>query len=430
MDTNVLLGTAKMDITPTFPAELQPAHPLRQDAASESVRRLYARVAVFQYTSKRSRPQYAVVVSADIIYFVDQRIDSLRKQLLEQWGIPGEAIVFQGTHTHSAPCPGSRFGEAFDGPYRTFIELLETSIVQGVERAIANLEPVAAERGSGSCGFATNRRKREDGKIVMAPCDEGPTDPEVTVIRFRKRDGREKCVFIHYACHPTTTYDNAFSSEFPGVAVEQVEAALGHDATVFYLQGCCGDIRPAVVRDGRYYAGSNLEVSRYGCELAATVLGVLVSRMEPLRFVPFECRSAQVRLPFLSQPSADELEKHRDKSDGLGTWSRMLLDHPDRNVPYELLWIGYIRLADGLAFLAMNGEVVVEYGLYTKRVFGGKVLPMGYSNGHTTYIPTAAQLKEGGFEAHDVFYASGRPSPYDLSIEQAIKEAIVRLVQQ
>jgi hypothetical protein len=152
--------------------------------------------------------------------------------------------------------------------------------------------------------------------------------------------------------------------------------------------------------------------------------------MEPLRFVPFEFRCTQVRLPFQSQPTSAELEAHKDKADAWGAWSRILLEHPERNVPFELLRIGYIRLADGLAFLAMNGEAVAEYGLYTKRVFAGKVLPMGYCNGHTTYIPTAAQLKEGGFESYTAFYSSGRPSPYDPSIEQAIKEAILELVEK
>jgi hypothetical protein len=61
-------------------------------------------------------------------------------------------------------------------------------------------------------------------------------------------------------------------------------------------------------------------------------------------------------------------------------------------------------------------------------MYGNQVLPMGYSNGHTTYIPTAQQLAEGGYEGDYVFFRHGKPSPYHPSIEQIIKEGMVELI--
>ena len=47
-----------------------------------------------------------------------------------------------------------------------------------------------------------------------------------------------------------------------------------------YLQGCCGDIRPALVRDDQFYRGDAGDVRRLGAELADAISTVLNGPME------------------------------------------------------------------------------------------------------------------------------------------------------
>ncbi len=427
------LGTSKVSITPHFPVELQPYHPrLRSEGKTDKVNRpLNVRTFVFRQLDDAGRDRFGLIISADIIYFVDQRVASLREQIYEKWGIEGDAVLFQGTHTHSAPFPGSRESAAEDGPYQAYINFLESRVMDSVEQAMTNLELVTLERGKGSCGFGTYRRREVDGKFTMNPDLNGPTDPELTVLRFRGADGAVKGIIANFACHPTTTCDNAISSDFPGAAMDELEEHLGSGAVSMFLQGCCGDIKVATLKGedrDRYYDGNENDVARFGHELAQEVINVLEKSMQARAFVPFQFRHKRIQLPFQSMPSKEELKSALQEDNIRKEWAGILLRLPELLRESDPLEINYYLLGEEFSIVAMNGEVVGEYGRYIKEIYGDQVLPMGYSNGHTTYIPTAQQLAEGGYEGDYVFFRHGKPSPYHPSIEQIIKEGMVELI--
>jgi glucosamine-6-phosphate deaminase len=89
-----------------------------------------------------------------------------------------------------------------------------------------------------------------------------------------------------------------------------------------------------------------------------------------------------------------------------------------------------LNLAGDLSFLAMNGEAVVEYGLFVKRRFAGKVLPLPYSNGMIGYVPTARQIGEGGYEARESIFYFGLPAPFASSLEHKIHNRLTELVEE
>jgi hypothetical protein len=221
--------------------------------------------------------------------------------------------------------------------------------------------------------------------------------------------------------------DNRVSSEFPGVAMELVEQALGGEAVAGFLQGCCGDIRPNLVRNGDFFRGSDAEVRSLGAELAEVVLDVLERPMRSLRETEIGSKQLHVPLRFRKLPGLAELNE-KSTGDGLmGEWSRLLLRETDRlkeSVPLEL---SLVELADGLSLLAMNGEVVVEYGLFVKEQFAGQVLPVPYSNGMIGYVPTAKQVGEGGYESEESYYYFGLPAPFHPSLEAALRAGILKL---
>lgn len=461
--TELRLGCSKVDITPQSPLSLAGfAH--RQGVFERVVRPLYARILLFQQDGKAS----ALVISADLLWWGAERIVSLRKKLRERWGLSEAQIVLHATHNHSGPQTSGLFTPSLGQPDSGYNVFLEERVLEGVEQAAFAFEPVTVERGSGSCHLGVHRRKKVDGSIRMAPNPDGPIDPEVTVIRYASSDGRTKAVLVHYACHPTTSGDNTVSSEFPGLAMDWIEEQLGEDVVSAYLQGCCADVRPALVRDGEFYRGSDEDVQRIGQVLANEVLTILARPMKPLTPRAMDSRTASIRLPLQEPPSLDDLKKwarleslrmegvlNGEKEGGkvgaaaeedrpgatvnplkqlgpdadiLEKWSRLLLANDRRQQRNIELELSYLALAEGVALLAVNAEMAGDYGRFVKSSFGGMMLPVCYSNGMIGYIPTAGQLAEGGYEAVDYIYYFGLPAPLAPESEESIRSGIRVLV--
>lgn len=419
------LGVARADITPREPVSLAGFEHRR--GVSEGVAHpLYARVLYFEQGTGNTRRR-ALLVCADLIWWGAELVESLRERLKEGWGIERDSVILHATHTHSGPQTSGRFSPRLGRPDQGYLKTLQSRVLAAIERASGNLETVTVERGRAACRLGINRRKRVAGRIEMAPNGAGPADPEVTVIRFRTPPDATKAILVHHACHPTTTDDNRVSSEFPGTAMELVEGELDGGAVSAYLQGCCGDVRPALVRDGGFYRGSDAEVRELGGRLAAEVLSIVEGPMREFASGLLGGKEATVSLPLQKLPDGAELKEKSRRSGVVGEWSRLLLREPERlrrHVPLEMV---RLNLADDLSLLAMNAEAVVEYGLFLRRRFTGRVIPLPYSNGMIGYLPTARQVAEGGYEARGSIFYFCLPAPFARSVEKQVHEAMVGL---
>lgn len=423
--TTLHMGAASADITPAKPVPLA-GFAARTGVFERIDQPLHAKAWLFeQRPAEGGTPKRALLVQADLIWWGSERLPGLLRQLQERWDLSEEAVIFHASHTHGGPQMTNRLVPMLGTPDESTIRHIEQVVLEAVAESFRRLEPVRIERGRGQCRIGVHRRRTVNGSAVMLPNPDGPYDPEVTVIRFRScATGTAAGVWFHYACHPTTTGENAVTSEFPGVAAETIAEAVGRHVPVSFLQGCCGDLRPALVKEGAFYRGSRDDVRRLGEQLGQEVIRVLEGRMEVLPPAALESRKAQVMLPFASVPEIAELQAEADAEGVRGEWSRLLLAQPERLQPAVPLELTHLQLAEGLSVLAMNAEVVVEYGKYIKALSGGSVLPLAYSNGMIGYVPTAEQIAEGGYEAKDSAYFFGLPAPFDSSIEERIRKKI------
>jgi hypothetical protein len=389
----LLLGSAKADITPVHSVPLAGfAH--RTNGFESVAHPLYARIHCFEQNDAEGKRMSVLFVSADLIWWGTDLSEQLRPKLSERFGF--DAVLLHATHTHSGPQTSGRFVEALGMKDEAYVEFLEERLIRGVEQALRTMEPVTVHNGSEPCWIGVNRRLESDGEILMAPNEAGPVDPEVTVILFRKLNGTTKSVFVHYTCHPTTTDDNAVSSEFPGCAMDRIEHALGGEAVGAYLQGCCGDIRPNLAEDGRFYRGHRAEVERFGKMLSDTVLRIVQRPMIELAPSVLQISCAALELPFQEQS-------------------------PRTGTSLEMTWL---QLAEGLSLLTFNAEMVVDYGLFIKENSCKTILPLAYTNGMIGYVPTREQLAQGGYEAEGSVPFFRLPGPFDPSLESIIRREI------
>ncbi|GIP39811.1 alkaline ceramidase [Paenibacillus sp. J31TS4] len=424
------LGTSCVEITPVHPVPLAGfAH--RIGVWEKVERRLYLRAWMFEQAGPDGSPARALFVQADIIWWGPERVGKLLSELEDQTGIPRSSIILHASHTHSGPQTSSWFLPILGVMEEGYVSYLEDQLFKAVRLASGNMEKVQLSRGAGTCRIGINRRKAVDGSIVMAPNPDGVTDPEVSVIRFtRLSDGRDKGILFHYTCHTTTTSDNAVSSEFAGAAVESLQTTVGEDVLVSFVQGCCGDIRPALIKEGAFHRGDAEDVTRFGEELANAVRSVLASRMDPLDPLPLISKRTVVDLPFESQPSSEELAQQAGQPGYIGQWASLLLAQPERNRPSAAMELSLIRLADGFGMVAMNGEVVVEYGLAVKKLSSDALWPVAYSNGMIGYVPTAAQVREGGYEGRESAPYFGLPAAFSPELEARLLGGIKELLAE
>ena len=74
----------------------------------------------------------------------------------------------------------------------------------------------------------------------------------------------------------------------------------------------------------------------------------------------------------------------------------------------------------GLSWVALGGEVVVDYSLRLRREQGDNLWVFGYSNDVMAYIPSERVLKEGRYEGDTSMVPYGQPGPWAPGLEEKI----------
>lgn len=413
-----LLGAFEMDITPKLPVQLAGfAH--RNGKASEIHSPLNLKTFYFEQDGSA-----AVLLIGDVIWWDTMKVRKWKNLIHSKFGIRQEAICFHATHNHSGPQTSSIFTSMLGSCDHQYLDSLEDKIIKSIGMAIDNKEAVTISRRKTDSHIGVNRRKLEDGKIVMKPNVDAQVDRDLTVLSFEKENGEPKTVLIHFSCHPTSTDANVVSSEYPGTCCSIIQQSYP-GAVVGFMQGCCGDIRPALVEDDQFFRGKLEDMEKVGNQLAADVLKLMAAgRGEEVGTGGLSAEVTSVFLPFQTPYSVNE--KINVSLEALNIWNEHVNKH---RKDYAELEIQSIRIGSELSFIAFNAEMVQGYGDFVKAL-SPSVLPIGYSNGMMGYVPTESQLLEGGYEAEEFIYYFGLPAPFHRSIEQNIHSSIKNILSR
>ena len=95
--------------------------------------------------------------------------------------------------------------------------------------------------------------------------------------------------------------------------------------------------------------------------------------------------------------------------------------------PYPIsVW----QIGNDVTFVALGGEVVVDYALRLKRELSGpRTWVASYTNDVMAYIPSLRVLKEGGYEGGGSMVYYGLPSPWKPDVEKLIVAEVHRQVK-
>ncbi|MGN8648179.1 neutral/alkaline non-lysosomal ceramidase N-terminal domain-containing protein [Gracilibacillus sp. HCP3S3_G5_1] len=406
------LGASKRDITPSEAINLAGfAH--RQGKTNTVQEKIYVKAFVLEFCHKAF-----LFIVADLIWWDNRQVETLKLEIQNKFNIPTDYICFHATHNHSGPQTSSRFSKKLGKRSHSYLEFLHTQVIQSVINALDNKEEVIVKVNRGSVPIGINRRSMVNGEVRMAPDERGGVDHEVSVFSFYTTKGKAKAIWIHYTCHPTSTDANVVSSEYPGYCCKQVETKYP-GTHVAFLQGFCGDIRPALMKKGNFYRGTLEDMACIGDMLANEVTKLLDQEGEV-------CHPEHITVKVTKLPLVFNTEEVHNKipQDLAKEWPT-LVQQIDGH--YEL-FIQYVQLGSHLKLLCCNAELVHEYGKMIKGI-NKDILPLGYSNGMVGYVPTAKQLMEGGYEAEESLYYFGYPAKLSASFENDLVKQLEQCVK-
>jgi hypothetical protein len=427
-------GVARAQITPKAPfwmagfaARTRPAEGVLDD--------LWVKALVLESAAG----ERGVVVSADILGFPKGLYDSLCRRLLELRGLRRDQLLLAASHTHSGPVLRDALYDIYplDDEQRRRIEAytswLEKVVIDVVLKALEERKPCTLWAGVGKAGFAVNRRTNREadlaGLLQRGGVPNGPSDHRVPVLAVRSPGGELEAVVFGYAAHASALnlkeHGYEYSADYPGSASRALEEAYP-GAQAMFFQGCGSD-QSAAPR------GSLERCIAMGRELGAAVRAVIEKPMRPVGS-RLSTQLELVRLDYEPVQRGLLEQTARESVAYSARWARRLLGELDEGRSFSGVYPEYPvqvwSLGSDQLWIALGGEVAVDYALHFARAYGEETWVAGYSNDVMAYIPSARIREEGGYQA-GAFPVYGLPAlRWSADIEERIDASVARLVER
>lgn len=431
-------GVHAIDITPVPGCRLA-GHLARKEPAKKIHDPLMAKALVIGCGRK-----WVALIATDLVRLPRPMIKSLRAKARRLFGLNPDQLLLTSTHTHTGPFTAidPRIHDGLPPP--GYPKRLENAILDAIAlaRKTARLVKLSLGHDHINIGAVNRRLPGPDGIAIMAPNFDGPIDDGVPVLRVQNADGSLLAALLIYACHPTTLSTDIaeISGDYPGAAQRALEK-LNPGAIALFMTGCCGDVRPAIIKDNKFIGGSFADSERMGKKLAAKADKILKTA-KPLEPSPIFSRLVNVRLPLvkrlipknprhLSLLCKGYMAKHPEWSAAILDWKHDLSEQlrSKQPLPTHIAFdVQCIRIGSA-TFLGISGEVFARLGLEMKQAHGEHFALVCLANGSFAYLPTAEALTEDGYERIN-FIFRGLPAPLDPCAPARVLRAVKRAMNQ
>ncbi len=421
-------GVAKVVITPEAGLWMA-GYASRTMPAEGKLHDLYAKALALE----DARGGRLVLVTTDLIGFPRDLSVAVAAEVEKKTKLPRDRLLLTSSHTHCGPVLRNNLKDMYDltADQRERVDAygreLQKKLVAVIVEALGDLKPAQLAFGQGAARFAVNRRQPTDKGIINGVNPDGPVDHDVPVLRITDKDGKLRAVVFGYACHNTTLQFFQWCGDYAGFA--QINLEKNHPGAVaMYWAGCGGDANPLP-------RGKVELCEKYGGELADAVEAILKRDMKPVRG-EFRAAYATISLPLGQLPSREQLVADTlSKNFALKTRAERFLKILDAGGKLDDHYPHYPvqvwRLGQEVLWIALGGEVVVDYSHRLKKELGKEqaVWVTAYANDVMAYIPSARVLKEGGYEADSSMIYYGLPCKWAPAIEEKIIQQVQELAR-
>lgn len=386
--------------------------------------------------------------------------DEVRREIERRCGIPGVHVMLAASHTHSGGPLSWYEPAAFAGasdlvqalvrehspnPDPLYLAWAARQTISAVCEAHRQRQEALLAVGSGredQAGY--NRRFRmANGRVYTHPGKgnpdiigpAGPIDPEVGVLGAWSITGRLLGCLVNFGCH-CTTFSGGISADYVSYLEQTIQAVMGPQAVVVFLQGASGDVTQVDNQLLRAREFGEATSRRVGTRVGAEALKVLVSA-EPGELQPLIAASQTLQIP-RRRPSAGHLaDSRRIVTEGLRTGTRdtawtfaketLLLEHVLATEPVADVEVQALQVGPAV-FLANPSETFAATGL---RIKGASPFPhtfiVSLANGCVGYVPPAETFAGdgGGYETVLTTYSN-----LEVAAEERIALASVQLARR
>ncbi len=428
-------GTANIDITPPFKTTMG-GYASRQGLFDGINDPLYATVIILEEDEQR-----AVIVAADIISFLDERVDTIKKQLADAVQTVTENVLLNASHTHGGPEPGNQatyfIAERDTAPSDRYQAWLEEQLIEAALKAVQNMTPGSLWYGYGKSAVPMNRRLERDGKIVNAPNPNGEVDDLLQVIAIKDANEALQALGIRLSCHPVATgAQSLITADFPGAFKAACRTEFDADCIPFFLQGAGGDMRPAYVADGdRWRPLPHAELVNIGQQLLQETTAVLNGKnMQELSPLKLEGHCETVALPCEDcYNSITSLQPLLESNEYIKRrYAKLCIEHlkSGEAIPNHIdVRVHTLRLTDKMVIIGIQGEVLVgvERYILSQLPDDMSAIFLGYTDGCASYLPDTRELKRGGYEQTGYLFAR-TSGPLKPGVEKILAEVVLRQI--
>ncbi|MFK5973797.1 MAG: neutral/alkaline non-lysosomal ceramidase N-terminal domain-containing protein [Flavobacteriaceae bacterium] len=419
-------GVAKKKITPLQPIWMA-GYGNRTRPSEGKLHDLWAKALVLE----DAKGERSVLITTDLLGVTRRFTANIRKQLKEKFNLSDAQVMINSSHTHSGPVLENALVDIYPidnserGRIKQYTDWLEKEVIKLVQEAYASLEPVKIYSENGVTRFQVNRRNNNVSALLEQTELKGPNDYSVPVLKVENNAGKIKAIVFGYACHATVLNGYEWSGDYPGFAQLELEKKY-EGVTAMFFQGAGADQNPLPRH-------SIALAQQYGRDLASAVERVLNEDM-PECVPELVVSYSEIELPFAKVLKRKNLIKIKKYDTGYRKrWATRMLDKIDRgesfptsypNYPLQLWQIG------GQKMFSMGGEVVIDYAIKLKQIFGQDIFVLGYTNDVMGYIPSPIILKEGGYEGASSQVVYGLPALWDKKIQNIILKEIIKMSQE
>lgn len=374
-----------------------------------------------------ARGKKVVLITTDLLGIPAKMSARIRDQIAIKHGLTRSQIILSSSHTHSGPVLMDALFDIYPldekqlQVVKKYSNDLEKKIISLAGEALRSMVSAQIFSQNGVTRFQVNRRNNKEATLVQQTELEGPNDYSVPVLKIADLSGNLMAVAFGYACHATVLSFYQFSGDYPGFAQIELEK-MYPGITAMFFQGAGADQNPLPRRTVPL-------AQQYGKELAAAVERVLNEDMNLLDPV-ISTAYSEIDLPFSTPPSKEALQKIESETEGYQkSWASNQLAILQKkgslmnSYPYPIqIW----KLGNQ-GIMTMGGEVVIEYSIQLKKLFGPEIFVLGYVNDDMAYIPSETILNEGGYEGESSQMVYGLPSKWAAGIQERILNEFKRL---
>ncbi len=418
------IGAVKKEITPSLPANL--IGYIRRFGKSTGVHDpLLANLLQVDNGAEK-----VLFISLDMVFLSSDFSHRVKHSISEKLGMDKKNILIAAIHTHSAP--GIHLFRDESIRNKEWEDKVFQTVVNGAVEADQQSQAAYLGVGSGRSFIGKNRRK-----------DEGPLDPNFTLICFFDERDHPLAVIANYGCHPVVLDEkNLFiTADYVYDFRSSLNKFLSSDVITLFFTGASGDVDPVE-------RGSFAIAKRLGLELAEEALKI-IDDMEAKAYIDIKAQEASLKIPYGWIPDAQETEEIRtftrqkyeeavENRDRIAQkiqkafllWADELREKAKNNeMPKSLeCELQSIKLGDAV-LLAFPFELFSSISLSLRAQSGIQDLFMvGYANGYSGYLPDKKSLEKGGYEVEEAFKYIGL-LPFAANAEELFLEKALHLIK-